>query len=96
MNHISTGTIHGAFASRFDDPEWGHRAMEDTASLDMQALAAARRHRADVLQQISTSHELIRESQALIRQVDKLLARSLLNLPPAAPPLYVDEIDGAL
>ena len=85
MNHIGTGTIH-ALLRRDTDPEWGHRAMEDTASQDMQTLAAARRHRADVLQQISTSHELIRESRALIRQVDKLLARSLLNL-PLPPPL---------
>jgi len=47
--------------------------------LDQEALAAARRARADLLEQVSLAKETIRQSKELLRQVDNLLARSPLK-----------------
>ena len=47
--------------------------------LDQDALAAARRVRADLLEQVSLTKETIRQSRDLLRQADDLLARSPLK-----------------
>ena len=55
--------------------------MEDNTylELDQEALAAARRVRADLLEQVSIAKQSIRQSKELLRQVDNLLARSPLK-----------------
>jgi hypothetical protein len=57
------------------------RAMKDNAwgELDQDVIAAARRTRADLLEQVSLTKETIRQSRDLLRQADDLLARSPLK-----------------
>jgi hypothetical protein len=52
--------------------------MEDKPDFDAE-FAALRRGRADLLEQIGVSRETIERSKELIRQIDDLLARSVLK-----------------
>jgi hypothetical protein len=52
--------------------------MEDKPELDAH-LAALRRGRADLAEQIRMSKETIERSKELMRQIDDLLAKSLLK-----------------